>query len=363
MAKAPFRVLQLIDSLNAGGSERMAVQLANLLSDKIEFSGIVSTRQSGILEKEIYEHVTFLCLNKKSALDLFALKQLFSIIKKHRIDTVHAHGTSFFMAFQVNLLVPSLKLVWHDHYGYRFQTKTKDNKVLIICSKKFDHIITINEKLADWAKGNLKCHKVSCIENFSVKPETESPKMTLLRGQTKDFKIVHVANLRPEKDHITVLKAISLLAEKNLKISYHSIGNFNEKKDYFKEVQNFVNKNKLKNTTYFYGSQSKIYDILHEADLGILSSTSEGFPVTLIEYAMAGLPVVVTDVGDCKKIVGSFGEVVQSKNYLDMSRAIEKNILNPSWSLSQAASLHQRVRKLYDYNNIIDKITDIYSTL
>ncbi|GAQ48948.1 glycosyl transferase [Flavobacterium psychrophilum] len=54
-----MRVLQIIDSLNAGGAERMAVNYANALADKIEFSGIVVTRKDGILKKQLGNNVPF----------------------------------------------------------------------------------------------------------------------------------------------------------------------------------------------------------------------------------------------------------------------------------------------------------------
>ena len=39
-----MRIIQLIDSLEAGGAERMAVSYANALSEDIEFSALVATR-------------------------------------------------------------------------------------------------------------------------------------------------------------------------------------------------------------------------------------------------------------------------------------------------------------------------------
>lgn len=44
-----MRILQLIDSLEAGGAERMAVTYANALVQEIAFSGLVATRKEGPL--------------------------------------------------------------------------------------------------------------------------------------------------------------------------------------------------------------------------------------------------------------------------------------------------------------------------
>ena len=46
-------VLQLIDSLEAGGAERMAVNYANALTEKITISALVATRQEGVLKNEL----------------------------------------------------------------------------------------------------------------------------------------------------------------------------------------------------------------------------------------------------------------------------------------------------------------------
>ena len=112
-----MRILQIIDSLEAGGAERMAVNYANALAEKIDFSGLVSTRKEGALLDQINSNVSYMCLNKKGTFDLKALFVLRKFVVENKIEIIHAHSTSFFIAFLLKLLYPSLKLIWHDHYG------------------------------------------------------------------------------------------------------------------------------------------------------------------------------------------------------------------------------------------------------
>ena len=102
----PLRVLQVIDSLDPGGSEKMAVQIANVLSTKIELSALVCTRQSGNLEDEISDQVLFCSLQKSSAIDLKAFLRLRSFIKLNRIGVLHAHSSSFFWSTLLKLFNP-----------------------------------------------------------------------------------------------------------------------------------------------------------------------------------------------------------------------------------------------------------------
>ena len=67
-------------------------------------------------------------------------------------------------------------------------------------------------------------------------------------------------------------------------------------------MQDFIFKNTLEDIVYIYGPKKNISDYLQFADIGILTSISEGLPLSLIEYAMTKTPVVVSDVA----VVASF---------------------------------------------------------
>ncbi|WP_278011088.1 hypothetical protein [Flavobacterium gyeonganense] len=97
-----MRIIQIIDSLDAGGAERMAVNYANVLADEIQFSGLVSTRKEGFLKEEINPNVSYLFLEKKQQLDFKALLRLRSFVVKNKVSYIHAHSTSFFSFFIKN---------------------------------------------------------------------------------------------------------------------------------------------------------------------------------------------------------------------------------------------------------------------
>lgn len=69
-----MRVVQIIDSLHPGGSERIAVSMANGLAGKVEVSHICVTREEGILKETICKKVQYLYLNKKAPWILGLLK-------------------------------------------------------------------------------------------------------------------------------------------------------------------------------------------------------------------------------------------------------------------------------------------------
>ena len=55
-----MRIIQIIDSLDIGGAEKMAVNYANSLAKNIEFSGLIATRKEGELITKIQDGVSYL---------------------------------------------------------------------------------------------------------------------------------------------------------------------------------------------------------------------------------------------------------------------------------------------------------------
>ena len=142
-----MKVLQLIDSLNPGGAERIAVNLANMLCHHLEASHLCVTRQEGGLKSSLSPEVNYHFLGKRRSVDLKALFRLKRLIKDHKIDVVHAHTTSYFLAAQLKFILKGVKIIWHEHHGARNTYSDSKNRAVIKAARKFDAIITVNPDL------------------------------------------------------------------------------------------------------------------------------------------------------------------------------------------------------------------------
>jgi len=295
-----MRVVQIIDSLEAGGAERMAVNYANALVNKIEFSGLIATRKEGALKNQIDSGVSYLFLEKKKSIDFKAIFKLRSYIKVNKIDIIHAHSSSFFIAVLVKLTFPRIKIIWHDHYGSRANETREKNKVLIFLSAFFSSILVVNLQLEEWSRKYMKCSKISFIPNFATS-EKQTEQITKLKGEDGK-RIVFLANLKNPKNHILVLKSFSDLELYKFGWSLHLIGRDYED-SYSKTLKDFITSKSLQKHIHLYGAKEDVKFILSQASIGILASTEEGFPVTLLEYALANLAVISTNVGYCSTVI------------------------------------------------------------
>ncbi|RVT75901.1 glycosyltransferase [Flavobacterium sufflavum] len=349
-----MRVVQLIDSLEVGGSERMAVNYANALADEIEFSGLVTTRKEGALLHCIHPNVSYLFLNKKSTVDFGALFRMRSFVLKNKVTHIHAHSTSFFLAFSLKIINPSVKLIWHLHYGGSELLSKNRLLVLRMILPFFNGIIAVNQNLKNWAEVKMNSKNVVYLPNFPSK-DNEVLGNTVLKG-IEGKRIVSLANLRVEKNHFLLLEVAKKMQLSYPEWTFHLVGKDFED-DYSEQIKNLILKFDLGNNVFVYGSRQDVPTILAQTAIAVLTSQIEGFPVALLEYGLYKKAVVVTRVGEIPMIIkhGKNGFIVDSNESDLFCQSLIKLIEEPLLQESFAENLHQTIVEHFSEASIIKK--------
>lgn len=342
-----MRIMQLIDTLRPGGAERMALNYFLALKKWGYDSYLVVTREEGLLADQIKYESGYNFLNKSSALDISALFKLKNIIAENKIDVIQAHGSSWFWAVLCKFSGSKIKVVWHDHYGGSENLAKRNSTLLIRLSKHFDGIISVSINLKNWAKHILKFKKpMIYLPNFVQ--QKSGPLKELLGNH--ELKLVCVANLRPQKDHFTLIKAFQNIQNK-YDVSLHLIGrNFED--DYYYRLKTLFLKNPA---VYYYGEVNSVGELLSDADFGVLSSSSEGMPLALLEYGLSGLPVICTKVGECGSIIGTDGLLIEANNIDALTNAMEFYIENTSIAKRDSINFQRRIQKDYSEGVVLSK--------
>lgn len=355
-----MNVLQLIDSLDAGGAERMAVNLANVLNTEIEGSFLCVTRKEGLLKDSIGSAVGYCFLNRKYKLDVKAIKALNAFVRSHDIQIIHAHSTSFFLATVIKILNPKLKLVWHDHYGNR-SNNSKGHYILKLSSNFFSHVFAVNDALLAWSEKNLKVNSITYLPNFVI--EQDSIAKTVLYG-SKGKRIVSLANLRYPKDHANLLRAFRKIVDYYPDWTLHLVGKDYED-DYSRLIKRLIKELDLINHVYIYGSCPDVGAILSQCEIGVISSKTEGLPLALLEYGLYNLAVVSTNVGQCKEVLlnGECGLLVQPENSEDLEKAICNLIADKMKREQLAGQFSKHVNNMYSSKAVLEKVLKTYNRI
>jgi glycosyltransferase involved in cell wall biosynthesis len=357
-----FKILQLIDSLSSGGAERVAVNLANALADIDYDVKLCTTRTGGVLKNEIAPNVGYFSLNRKFRFDIHAFFRFVKYIQNEKIQIIHAHTSSLFFAVFSKLFVPSVKVIWHEHCGaYAIQ-----NRSIFLYkwfARKIDAIIVVNNDLTNWIISKVKVpkHRVWYLPNFIVNSKKGT---TFEVPGKKGYRIVSVANLRPPKDQLTLLRAMNIVIVTEPDAHLFLLG-ANKDEAYANALWRELANLHLESNVTWMGSINDVQSYLKNCDIAVLSSSSEGLPLALLEYGLAGLPVVATRVGDCPIVLehGEAGILLEPGDFTALSQNILILLSDKKLREDLGIKLHNIVLEKYSVDAILPTLESIYSTV
>jgi glycosyltransferase involved in cell wall biosynthesis len=114
-----------------------------------------------------------------------------------------------------------------------------------------------------------------------------------------DFVVLMVARLDYLKDHATAVRTIQRVIAQRPKAKLVLVGEGPERN----AIQQTVDNLQLHDSVKFLGLRKDVSRLLNGADLFLLTSISEGIPLTVIEAMLTDLPVVATNVGGLPEVV------------------------------------------------------------
>lgn len=337
-----MRIVQIIDSLEIGGAEKMAINYANALSAKIEFSGLVATRAEGKLKNQLSNSVSYLFLEKKLTLDFAAVLRLKEYCKENKVEYLQPHSSSYFTAVLLKFIYPKVSIIWHDHNGLSEFISSEKSFALKIASFFFKGIIVVNYKLKVWAENELNCRNVVYLPNFTTIDNSTSAE-TILKGELGK-RILCLANLRDQKNHFLLLEVAEKLKQSHPDWTFHLVGKDFED-DYSKQVKSLIINKHLEDSVFVYGSKNDIKNIINQSEITVLTSKSEGLPIALIEYGLSKKPVVSTKVGEIPLIIkdGINGFIVDANDADLFYQKVVRFITESDLRAQMGDSLYQTV--------------------
>jgi glycosyltransferase involved in cell wall biosynthesis len=352
-------VMHLVDTLEVGGAERVAVTLVNHLDQNRYVTHLCSTRREGPLAFAVDRSVRRLKLNRRWRFDVGPVFRLQRYIQRNRISILHAHGSTMFLARLIGMLPPYPAVIWHTHYG-RFAVENRKAPAYAAASRGIQGVIVVNRELGVWCQDRLgvPAERVSYLPNPVA---AWTPGKDVALPGTPGSRIVCLANIRPEKDHLTLVRAMAQVAAAVPEVQLLLVGSTREP-EVFAAVQAEIKRLNLTKNISYLGSRQDAADILDACDIGVLSSASEGLPMALLEYGRAGLAVVATTVGECEEVLGggSVGMLVRPGSDEELASALITLLQNPHLRARLGASFRQHVEDSFDATKIAASLDGIY---
>ncbi len=366
-------ILHLVDTLNPGGAERMAVSLVNLLPRDAFRPCLASTRAEGMLAADVAPDVPRLAMNRHGRFELGAFLRLRRFVREQDVRIVHAHASALFVGAVTKCMCPRVKLVWHDHCGMYVWASLRvrgdyDRPVLpyLVLARFIDYEFVVKPELRDFACRVLRVRpeRVSCLPNFVLPTADAAAGTRVALPGTPGQRIVCLANLREQKNHPLLVEAFREVATAAPAASLLLIG-AESKPDYVAALREQVRAAGLAERVFFLGARAPVSPLLAACDIGVLASRNEGFPVSLLEYGVAGLAVVATDVGECSGVLdhGRAGLLVATGDARALADALRRLLQDSALRQELGGRLQVRVRDEFSPAAVVRQVESVYRQL
>jgi colanic acid/amylovoran biosynthesis glycosyltransferase len=193
----------------------------------------------------------------------------------------------------------------------------------------------------------------------AVDPEFFHPSPTS-SGPPAALRLISVGQLVWHKGHQYALHAIRLLVEQGVPIRFDLVGEGASRDQVLGTIEDLA----LRDHVRLHGrlTPAQVRGRLHDADVLLHASLSEGIPNAVLEAMACAVPVVVTDCGGIREAVtdGREGFVVPRRDSPQLAAALLALWKDPELSRRMGEAGRARVQSSFDLNDQVERTVALY---
>lgn len=339
--------LFIIHGLPVGGAEKFLISLLSYFSDLGIRCQLMLLSNDKTLIKEVPAAVHLIHIPFSYKIDINSLSLIRRNIENLQPDLIICiNAYSFFIAKMALVFSLRRKICLSHHSTKPFNFKNYLQTYLyLLMSTSFDLIIYLCYAQKSYLKEKYSInmfnerviyngidHSRYNIKNFRDQNNTREIK------QKVRHIILMVARISPEKNHKSAILTLkTLIKNYNRSVELRFLGSGDE--NYIADLKSFAISHGLSNDIKFLGFSEDVRIHYSSADMFLLTSSSETFPLSVIEAMSFGLPSVITDVGGASELIvdGFNGYTVPVDDIHLMAEKCQL-VLNTSWDYQKISN-------------------------
>jgi sugar transferase (PEP-CTERM/EpsH1 system associated) len=358
--------MQVVYSLGAGGSERLACDLSARLDPFRVRSSVCALDVGGPLADELARAgIPFHVVGRRPGFDGRATLRLYRLFRERRVDLVQTHHLVCFLYAGLAARLAGAVLV-HVEHEYFSLKQPRARRLLRVLARLGHQIVTVGEEVQDFlvSEVGLPRSRVAVIRNgvdvARYSPLKRVPRAALGFAGT-DRLIGHVARLEPEKDQGTLLLAFRTLLDTHPDARLVVVGDGARRGD-LRRVSTSLG---IAERVDFLGPRDDVADILPHLDAFVLSSIHEGLPLALLEAMACARPVVATAVGEIPRVVqtGVTGVTVPPGDPAALAASLAAVLERPVWGAAMGQAARGLVERTFNIDRTARHYQALYDTL
>lgn len=346
-------ILIITNTISRGGAEIMLLGILKELNTRYS---IILVTLLGIYKDEIdeseLEGYTYYDLKLNSLLKFFTgIFRLRKIIKKHKVNLVHAHLYQSILLARI-ATPRSIPFLFSVHSQLSRFTSFPQKVLEKVTLRKSDVLIAVSDLCKnDYLKHFGKVHRHYVLHNY-VDPvffQTTSlaPKAIL------PLKIIAVGNVKAVKNYRVLIQAFRYLKDKKLILEIYG----RLEQPLFDELNSLVKKEQAPVT--FKGITHCVNEAFCGYHLFVSSSLHEGFGMTVIEAMASGLPVLLSDIPVFREITQNNALFFDNTKPESFAQLVQE-ILDGKNNLQDLSDAGRKIAENYTKEKYLEKLFRIY---
>jgi glycosyltransferase involved in cell wall biosynthesis len=356
------KILILITLAETGGAQTYVAGLLPGLTERFEV--LVAAHGEGPLrEATLAAGARFAGLRHvrralRPARDITGLAELVTLMRRERPDIVHANSSKAGVLGRTAAVIARVPVRIFTVHGWAFKAHAGAAAALYRWADRAMAPLTTvticdseTERLAGLAARTCRANRTVVISTG-----VDAGAVPLARHDGEPTRLVSVGRLAAPKDPHTLVRALAALGERPF--STQIVGDGPERA----AVEAEVGAHGLEGRVELLGDRRDVPRLLADSDVFVLSSRSEGAPLSVLEAMAAGLPVVASAVGGVPEQVadGATGLLVPPGDPAALASALERLLADPELRRRLGTAGRERVRERFDLAAVRRAHVDLY---
>ncbi len=358
----------VVHSLNPGGTERLAADMALALKDEYDIH-ILCLDEPGIWADPVRSAgIPVTCLYRQPGVDLRIPVLLARYAKSRSIDFFHAHQTTpWFYAGLSRVMQPKTKLVFEEHGRHYPENLNRKKKWFnrMVLQKLTNTVVAVSRDVKD----RLICYegidpkKIQVVYNGTrpLSPMGLEDRNALRHRfgyQENDIVAGFVGRLDPIKNLPLLLEGFRRAASQCPDLKLLIVGDG----PLFADIKETIHRLDLHKQVTLAGYQPDAGKLALAMDIFLLVSFSEGTSMALLEAMSAGIPAIVTRVGGNPEIVvhGQTGWIIISDNSAALAASLTEAASDPKKRYTLGNNARNRFLENFTFDRMINQYKKIY---
>ena len=364
-------VLHVIDTGGPGGAETVFLHCATRLDpSRFACTAIIDSDSwlAGQIRARGHEPRIEAA---RGSFNLGYLRRVTAIARSVKADVICAHlyGSAIYASALGTLTGIPVISVFHGGADIPANDRFTALKTWII-RRGSRKTVFVSQSLRDELRGVLKMPDVRSavipngIDTAAFRPGRDDSIRRALNLPSDAILVGAIGNIRPAKAYDNLLLAARALLNRSDRFRFVIAGQYGGK--LADDLMRLRSQLGLEERLFFLGLRSDVATVLHNLDVFILSSRSEGFSIACVEAMACGIPVVATRCGGPEQILDArSGILVERENPAALADAVHRIAQSPELAgkLSQAA--RERARSEFSletmlsrYESLIEAVVD-----